>query len=158
MPLIRLFRTLLGRSTGETVLEAPGADPGDTFQGLIAALPDGLTWEWDDRLNCVLAPFAIADQDAVFNALTSQFGPPWDHSSIGKAPRSVNQAVENVGGVSQGQLIFALTLSQDLILVALWWPWGNGETISIRFAPFGPDASSTENHAVRSAMMDVFGF
>mgnify|MGYP001812417738 CR=1 FL=1 len=158
MPLSRLLNGLPGRGTETAAPEPSDLDPGQLFEDLVAALPDSLKWEWDERFNGVLAAFESAEKDAVLGEVTSRFGEPLDRRSIKSASRGVKSAIKELGGVSTGQLVFVADLSRDVMLLGLWWPWRDGETVSVRFIPFGQQASAGEIHAVRAAMMDAFGF
>ena len=140
----------------EVVVEASGSELNSTLTGLVGSLPESLKWEWDDRFDGVLSAFEIADEDRVFGVMKTQFTHAWDKASIGDAPDSVSKALENFGGLSKNQRLFTSDLSQDVILLALWWPWGNGTTISIRLIPYGLDSSGSEKE-VLAALQEVVG-
>ena len=138
-------------------MEESGAELNDTLVGLVGSLPDSLKWEWDDRFDGVLAPFEIADKDRVFGVINTQFSQAWDSASVGDAPDNVSEALKNFGGLTKNQLLFTSDLTQDVILLALWWPWGNGTTISIRLIPYGLDSSGSEKEEVLATLKEVVG-
>ena len=139
------------------MLKAYESELNGTLEGIVDSLSDSLKWEWDDRFGGVLAAFEVADKDRVFGVINTQFSQAWDHANVGDAPESVSGALENFGGLTENQLLFTSDLTQGIILLALWWPWGNGTTISIRLVPYGLDSSDREKENVQAALKEVFG-
>jgi hypothetical protein len=139
------------------VLEASASELNGTLEGLVGSLSDSLKWEWDDRFGGVLAAFEVADKNRVFGVIDTQFSQAWDSASISDAPDSVSGALQNFGGLTTNQLLFTSDLTQDVILLALWWPWGDGTTISIRLVPYGLDTSDGEKEEVQAALKEAFG-
>ena len=128
----------------------------DTLEGVISGLSGCLTWEWDDRFDCVLAAFDIADKDRVTAVINTHFGHAWDSASIGDAPASVSGAIGNFGGLGPGQLLFTSDPAKAAVLLGLWWPWDNGATISVRLVPYGLDSSEDEIKEVRANLKKLF--
>ena len=54
--------------------------------------------------------------------------------------------IDNFGGIMPGQLLFTSDPDGEALVFCAWWPWGNGETISIRLAPFylKPDSDKSQ--------------
>ncbi len=109
----------------------------NAFQGI-------LSWNWDSYIGTVLADFDVRDKDRLRAILEHYLGSTWDRSNIGKAPEIVQIIKSNLGGLRPGQLLFTSNPNQDSIIFGAWWPWGNGETISIRMAPFFSKLSESE--------------
>ncbi len=109
-------------------LEKVCKDFSSAFQGV-------LTWQWDGRFDTVLAEFSVDDKDGVRDALERHLSIVWDDSNIGKAPGIVQMITNDLDGLMSGQLLFTSDPDRDFFLFCAWWPWGNGETISIRIAP-----------------------
>lgn len=128
----------------------------DTLQGVISGLSDSLTWEWDDRFDCVLATFEIADKDRVSGVMNTHFGHVWDSATISDAPGNVSGAIGNFGGLGPGQLLFTSDPAQAAFLLGCWWPWDNGATISVRLIPYGLDSSDDEIKDVRASLKKSF--
>lgn len=126
------------------------------IEALAAALPDSLKWEWDDRFGCVAAAFEVAEKETMHSAVKAQLSLQWNRDSIRSAPTNVKKAINDFGGVATGQLLFARGLTEEIILLGLWWPWGHGATISIRFVPYGKDASDEAVDAVRAELKKAF--
>jgi hypothetical protein len=139
------------------VLESSGYDYNGTYESLADAFSDSLIWEWDNRFGGILAAFEARDKDRVFGIISSQLAQVWDSANINDAPTRVSGALKNYGALKPGQLLFISDFTQDVILLGLWWPWGNGTTISIRFVPYGLDSSESEKEDMRAALKGAFG-
>lgn len=96
---------------------------------------DAGMWKWDDRFSCVLVEFSAVDQDIVRTVLGRYLNSAWDASNIGTAPDAVQKMNAHFGGLMSGQMLYTSEPDQGDLLCCAWWPWGNGETISIRVAP-----------------------
>lgn len=138
------------------MVETSVSDYNDTFQSLAEALSDPLTWEWDSRFGCVLTSFETSDKDRVSGIVSSLLDQAWDGANIDNAPARVGAAIKDFGGLNPGQLLFSSNLAQHFILIGLWWPWGNGTTISFRLAPYGFDASADEKEDILAALKEAF--
>src|SRR3972149_2028642 len=97
---------------------------------------DAGMWKWDDRFDCVLAEFSVYDQDIVRMILKRHLNSVWDTSNVDTAPETVQRINDHFGGLMSRQMLFTSEPGQGDLLCCAWWPWGNGETISIRVAPF----------------------
>ncbi|MEH6592030.1 MAG: hypothetical protein V7746_17335 [Halioglobus sp.] len=139
------------------MVEPSGSDLSSTIEALGEALPESLKWEWDDRFDGVLAAFEVIDKDHILEILNSQFGQAWDGTSISNAPDSISCAIQEFGRMTANQLLFTSDSDRDVILLGLWWPWGNGATISIRFITYASENSASDKESVRSALRGAFG-
>lgn len=157
MAFKNLISSLFGRKQEDTVPGSADLDPGSLCVNLAAALPATLTYEWDDRFDGILAAFEVGSKEVIFETLSSQFGQSWDHASIGSAPSSIKSAAKEFGGLAPEQLMFACGLTQEIILLGLWWPWGNGATISIRLIPYSTGAADKALDEVRASLGSAFG-
>jgi hypothetical protein len=101
----------------------------NAFQGVLA-------WKWDDRFQTVLAEFNVDNKERIHNSLERRLDRIWDSSNIEKAPVVLQTIISSFGGIMPGQLLFTSDPDQDALVFCAWWPWGSGETISIRLAPF----------------------
>ena len=91
-----------------------------------------LPWKWDHRFEALLAEFSVEKKDEFRAILERDFSNVWDRSNIREAPDIVQMCNNNFGGLRSGQLLFTTDQSQDVFICGAWWPWGNGETISLR--------------------------
>ena len=99
---------------------------------LLEELQAGFSWEWDSRFKTVLAQVSIKEKDVVEKTLINYLGTAWDSVTIKKAPESEQHILLRLGGMMSGQLFYAANLPENGIVFCAWWPWGNGQTISIR--------------------------
>ena len=122
----------------------------DEFRGV-------LSWKWDDRFQTVLAEFKVDNKTLVHNALERRLDRIWDSSNIEKAPESVQTISSAFGGIMPGQLLFTSDPDGDALVFCAWWPWGNGETISIRLAPFYQKPSGSDGTEETQRLKECFG-
>ena len=111
---------------------------------LLESLKGTLDWEWDDRFEGILATFDSSEAEVMSGLLGEHLGHRWDSESAANAPELVAQALQSVGGVAPGQLVFSSDPGQTLVMLGLWWPWNNGSTISIRLLPLAAESNASE--------------
>ncbi|WP_163836025.1 hypothetical protein [Spartinivicinus ruber] len=105
-------------------------------QDLMQSLAAGeLSWEWDSRFNTVLTAFSVDKKELVHQAVSKSLDITWDESSIENASEAVKQVSSNLGGIVPGQQLLISNPINGSFLYCAWWPWGNGQSISIRIAP-----------------------
>lgn len=109
----------------------------DEFDGV-------LTWKWDDWIGTILAEFNAAQKDNIRAMLGRHLPVAYDIESMENAPAIVRTLDSNLGGLRSGQLLFSSDPSQDAFVFCAWWPWGDGQTISIRVAPYDSRLSQAE--------------
>jgi len=107
---------------------------------------DKLKWEWDDRFEAAIATCKTDKKDDIKSSLQRFLKTIWDNSNTEDAPDVVFYVITHFGGLMQGQLLFMSDLNQDILLFCAWWPWVDGETVSIRVATF-PKTLSGEDKA-----------
>jgi len=120
------------------------------FQGV-------LFWNWDSRFETVLAEFSVDNKDRIRAILEHYLSISWNNSNIGKAPDIVSKISSHFGGLRSGQLLFTSDPNQDAFIFGVWWPWGNGKTISIRVAPFDKRLSDSEMAELTKLFKGWFG-
>ena len=157
MAFKNLVNSVFGGKPVGNGLEISELDASGTITALAAALPDSMKWQWDDRFDCIVAAFEVAQKENILSAVNTQLKQQWDRAGLRSAPDGVKKAVKDFGGVASNQLLFACGLSEEVMLLGLWWPWGHGATISIRFVPYGSGASDQGLDAVRTMLNKSFG-
>jgi hypothetical protein len=93
-----------------------------------------LSWKWDDNFEALLAEFKAEGQDKIHSILEKHLTLQWDNKSIKKAPKDIKSKVGDYGDLRSGQLLFTLDAKKNIFIVAAWWPWGDGKTVSMRIA------------------------
>ena len=115
-----------------------------------------LSWEWDERFSAALAVTREPQHQEVLALLAARLPQVWDSGSIGEAPELIARLAAAWGGLRPGQRLHALDAAADPLLFAFWWPWGSGNTFSVRV---GVAAASAEVEALEplSALRSSFG-
>ncbi len=115
-----------------------------------------LNWRWDTQFLCALAQFSVSDKDTVLGILGRLMPAKWGASEIEEAPKMVVQLVEEMGGIRAGQFLFATDASKKVFIFGAWWPWQDGQTISLRVAPYGEGLSDLESDDLLSSFRVSF--
>jgi hypothetical protein len=89
-------------------------------------------WSWDSRLACVSSSFPVEVEDRARAAAKEAFSESWTRETLAKAPPRVRVVAEKAGGMRSGQLVLASAGPTGVLTYGLWWPWGDGMTISLR--------------------------
>jgi hypothetical protein len=104
----------------------------DGLERLREAWP-GTGWSWDPRFKCVTSSFGKEIADRARAAMAGVLDGEWSPDSINQAADEIRTLAARFGGVRQGQLLFTgEVVGGRMHLFALWWPWGDGATISLR--------------------------
>ena len=107
----------------------------DSLAKLKATWP-GAPWEWDGRFSVVASSFAAKLQIEVRASAVQALTRGWTLKDIETAPPSLRAIADKTGGLRGGQRLLAGT---DDTLFGLWWPWGNGEMITLRIGLVGAE-------------------
>jgi len=91
-----------------------------------------VTWNWDDRYEAVLSEFPADQEKDVMSVLEKYFDNCWDEETINYAPGKIRSVAKDLGEVRKGQRLFCSDPDQDALLLGAYWPWQNGEKISLR--------------------------
>ena len=123
----------------------------------ITASRNDLSWKWDDRFNMVLSEFSTSKKDLIHSHLQRFSETTWDNHSIRKAPKSIIRISRQLGGINENQLLYVSSSTQEAFVICAWWPWGNGEKISIRLSPSSARLSPAENTFLSNHFKKLFG-
>ncbi len=105
-------------------------------------------------MTCVTSSFSPEFETNARAAITEVFSVEWTSSTVTKAPPALREYVDRYGGLRQGQLLFSSgLLGGSLVSFGLWWPWGDGVTVSMRLG--FPDVDPGRDPYVR--VREVFG-
>ncbi len=117
----------------------------------------GIRWSWDARLGAVLMTFT-SDKAAAFQAFLSIHLPfNFDRGTLHKAPEPARKLVVSIGGVRLDQKIVCSDVSKPLLVLGAWWPWGGGQTISVRLFPIINDQPGPDTDTLVAAFKSWFG-
>jgi hypothetical protein len=107
----------------------------DPWQGVLEQLAKlkqswpGAEWSWDGRFAAVSSSFPIAVEPAAREAMKHALTRGWSPKTIDTAPEVLRAITDRTGGLRKGQRLLA---GDGDSLFALWWPWGGGDTITLR--------------------------
>lgn len=88
-----------------------------------------LAWAWDDYTGAALATLPSAAAEPMLALLQGAFA---EHYAADSLPEALAPLAGASGGLRAGQRLFATAGEGGAWLVGAWWPWGNGQTISLR--------------------------
>jgi len=110
-------------------------------------------WSWDPRLLCCTSSFTTEQEPQAKKATTLALQQEWNAATIARGPQQLRDVVERSGGIRQGQLALSTGPVNNLLVYGLWWPWGDGETVSLRVGLADVDP----NREPYLRFRDVFG-
>ncbi len=101
-------------------------------------------WTWDSRLSCVASSFGVDLVSEARAAIALAFPREWSQRNLGRASQELQELATASGGIRPDQLIFSADAQGGLTAYALWWPWGDEVTISLRVGLLGATAVRAE--------------
>ena len=108
------------------------------------------SWSWDHRFKCATSSLGA---DAALKAKPILLGATpaeWDARSFAGAPDRVRALAERCGEIRPGQMLLTADPVAGMTLFAMWWPWGDGSTTSIRIGVADCDRSKELYPLMRS--------
>ena len=123
---------------------------GDTWLAILTSLKafrgtwPARGWSWDGRQSCVASSIGAELEVEARKAASVALPREWTSRTIDRAPPELRELAERTGGLRDGQMLFASNAVGAAFAYGLWWPWGDGITISTRIGLGGlnpqPDA------------------
>ena len=123
---------------------------------LLADFDGVLSWKWDKNFGAFLAEFSAESQDEVRSILERHFSQKWDRKSIRKAPDIVKRGAGEFGDMRSGQLLFTSDPKGNVFILAAWWPWGDGEVVSLRIASSAEESPHSEKTGIFQQFKNLF--
>jgi len=123
---------------------------------LLADFDDVLSWKWDKNFGAFMAEFSAESQDEVRSILERHFSQEWDIKSIRKAPDIVRTGAGEFGDMRSGQLLFTSDPEGNVLILAAWWPWGDGEVVSLRIASPAKESHYSEKTGIFQRFKGLF--
>lgn len=92
------------------------------------------SWRWEAEKKLLLCEFASNKKEAALAVLSDYFEHQWHTKNIAELPEQVKIELGEFSTVKGEQMIFSSSSEYKLSchIVAFWWPWGHGGTISLR--------------------------
>jgi hypothetical protein len=128
---------LVGRLSEESLVSAVTKDLLESFQKVLSdlrkAIDEDVFWSWDGRLQAAFVVVHTGHSRVVNDILARSFENRWDIESIQKAPPYVREAVDALVGLRERQFMYTAEPDDGgRTLYGAYWPWANGDLISIR--------------------------
>jgi hypothetical protein len=89
-------------------------------------------WSYDRRLRCVASSIPLAQEPAARAAIGDIFTATWTAATLPAAPDGVRALAETCGGVRAAQQLLWNGAADGPGAFGLWWPWGDGTTVTLR--------------------------
>jgi len=137
----------------------PMPTPDDLWETLFAGLIrlrdawPNKAWTYDRRLRCVSSSFPTASEPGALAAMAEVLPTAWTSESVAGAADDIRTVTEACGGLRTSQKIYWGTDATAPGAFGLWWPWGDGTTISLRIGLHHLDEPKRRYPRLR----DVFG-
>ncbi|HTB60142.1 MAG TPA: hypothetical protein VLC06_19860 [Polyangia bacterium] len=110
-------------------------------------------WMYDRRLRCVASSIPLAGAVAARAAFAEALPGAWSTATLASAPASVQALAETCGGLRASQELLWGGDADGPGAFGLWWPWGDGTTVTLRIGLHGLDQPKVRYPQLR----DVFG-
>jgi hypothetical protein len=133
--------------------------PGDATQPLFDALTrlkqewPARGWSWDGRFVCLASTFTVPYEAQARKAAAAALPAEYTSTTINSAPHELRDLATRTGGLRPGQFLLAGGPIGGLTAFGLWWPWGDGETTSMRAGLLDVDYAREPWRRLR----DIFG-
>lgn len=110
-------------------------------------------WTYDRRLKCVVSSFPKAIEDEVRATMGPVLQTVFNATTLASAPDAVRALATACGGLRSSQLLFWGGDTGAPGAFGLWWPWGDGTTVSLRIGLHDVDIPKERYPKLR----DIFG-
>jgi hypothetical protein len=110
-------------------------------------------WSYDRRLRCVSSSLPLTQADEMRAAYADALPTTWTADNLATAPEAVRALAETCGGLRAAQLLLWGGDADGPGPFGLWWPWGDGTTVTLRIGLHGLDQPKVRYPRLR----DVFG-
>jgi len=124
---------------------------------LLADFNGVLSWKWDKNFGAFLAEFSAEIQDEVRSILQRHLSQEWDRKTIRSAPDTLKTGAGEFGDLRSGQLLFTSDPESNVLILAAWWPWRDGEVVSVRIASPAEESPDSEKIGIFERLKDLFG-
>jgi len=125
-------------------------------QQMLNELPSGLAWEWDDRFDVPLLVFPKDMEEEIHTLVKRHFTHQWDINSIKMSPPAIRKLLDKCFGIRDGQTVYATDTNREAFLFALYWPWGDGTTISLRVSLTGKGIMGVDQEKIEKYLRQCF--
>ncbi len=110
-------------------------------------------WSYDRRLRCVASSIPLSNEAAARAAMAGVLDTAWSSATLAGAPAGVRALAETCGGLRAAQQLIWGGQPDAPGAFGLWWPWGDGTTVTLRIGLHDLDLPKVRYPRLR----DVFG-
>ena len=89
-------------------------------------------WTWDGRFSAVASSFAATDEAVIRASAQFAFPRGWTVKTLDTAPPELVAITQRTGGLRANQRLLGGDPVTCPALFGLWWPWGNGDKVTLR--------------------------
>lgn len=115
----------------------------DGFRRLRTSWP-ARGWSYDDRFECAASSFDADFAPQARQLLAPLFPQAVSERTLPSASAPIREIAARTGGVRAAQMIFSAAPVSGLTPYALWWPWEEAQTISLRIGLDGASHAQLE--------------
>jgi hypothetical protein len=151
-----ITRLFLRHGTGRTMQPSNLTKFNDICAKIQLNIPPAFPWQWDATFQTVLVAIDCSEMDLVLFPITLEFDEQWDFATVQNLPSGFYRYFNDRFGIVPGQKIFTSQDADGRVLFAVWWPWGDGTTISLRIGLFVPDGGITAPDQIKSRLAEWF--
>ena len=100
---------------------------------IVKSMSGAHKWQWEADRHALLSEFARDKIEQTLQSLQKQFVHQWDKKSIKNMSKSLKAQLGDLAKLSKEQLLFTSPATENHpAILAVWWPWGHGSTVSLR--------------------------
>jgi hypothetical protein len=110
-------------------------------------------WSYDRRLKCVASSIPLSGEAAARAAFADVLPGVWSSETLPGAAPGVRTLIEGSGGLRASQQLLWGGEADGPGAFGLWWPWGDGTTVTLRIGLHGVDLPKQRYPRLR----DTFG-
>lgn len=89
-------------------------------------------WTYDGRLQCATSSIPMTAEAAARALIAAVTPATWTAATLAEAPAEAQALATRCGGLRAAQLLFWGGEPGSPGAFGLWWPWGDGATVSLR--------------------------
>ncbi len=116
-----------------------------------------MLWEKDDRFRAVLSPFDLHNERMMREILNKHFPLHYTMANVASAPERVGYIFRELGSLVDGHELYVRNPEKEIILYAAWWPWEDGQTVTLRIGFVAPDMLPSQENKLFRKVRQWFG-
>jgi hypothetical protein len=121
-------------------------------------MPSVCTWQWDEEFHVALSVFEEEHVESILSIVSKEFDQQYNSITAedDTDTEHIDKFVVPLFGIVPGQEIFVSENGSGLILFAIWWPWGNGKTTSLRIGIISTEEQSLNKDEIKGYLTEWF--